>query len=71
MIAAELEEIAPDYGGRLSITALNIDQNPETAPKYDIRGIPALLLFKNGAVAATKIGALSKEQLTEFIDMNL
>ncbi|MEG7473742.1 thioredoxin domain-containing protein, partial [Serratia marcescens] len=55
----------------LTITKLNIDQNPATAPKYGIRGIPTLLLFKNGEVAATKVGALSKGQLKDFLNANL
>ena len=57
--------------GKLTITKLNIDQNPATAPKYGIRGIPTLLLFKNGEVAATKVGALSKGQLKDFLNANL
>ncbi|MGW2477882.1 thioredoxin family protein [Streptomyces sp. NPDC001665] len=71
MMAAELEEVAPDYAGRLTVVALNIDHNPETAPRYDIKAIPSLLLFKNGAVEGTRGGALSKAQLTEFIDAHL
>jgi len=66
MIAPILDEIADEYQGKLTIAKLNIDQNPGTAPKYGIRGIPTLLLFKNGEVAATKVGALSKGQLKEF-----
>ncbi|MCE1914984.1 thioredoxin TrxA, partial [Enterobacter hormaechei] len=71
MIAPILDEIAPEYSGKLTITKLNIDDNPATAPKYGIRGIPTLLLFKDGQVAATKVGALSKTQLKEFLDANL
>ena len=71
MIAPILDEIAEEYQGKLTIVKLNIDQNPGTAPKYGIRGIPTLLLFKNGEVAATKVGALSKGQLKEFLDANL
>ncbi|MCT8342808.1 MULTISPECIES: thioredoxin TrxA [Photorhabdus] len=71
MIAPILDEIAPEYSGKLTITKLNIDENPATAPKYGIRGIPTLLLFKDGQVAATKVGALSKTQLKEFLDANL
>ena len=63
--------IAPILEGKLTVAKLNIDQNPGTAPKYGIRGIPTLLLFKNGEVAATKVGALSKGQLKEFLDANL
>lgn len=66
MIAPILDEIAEEYQGKLTVAKLNIDQNPGTAPKYGIRGIPTLLLFKNGEVAATKVGALSKGQLKEF-----
>ncbi|MBK1735544.1 thioredoxin [Halorhodospira abdelmalekii] len=71
MIAPILEEIAGEYGERLRVVKLNIDENPETPPKYGIRGIPTLMLFKNGNVEATKVGALSKSQLTAFIDSNL
>ena len=71
MIAPILEEVATEYAGRVTIGKLNIDQNSETPPKYGIRGIPTLLLFKNGAVAATKVGALSKSQLAAFIDSHL
>ena len=71
MIAPILDEIATEYEGKLTIAKLNIDENPATAPKFGIHGIPTLLLFKNGAVAATKVGALSKTQLKEFLDANL
>ncbi len=71
MIAPILEEIAPDYSGKIKIAKLNIDDNPNTPPKYGIRGIPTLMLFKDGAVDATKVGALSKSQLTAFIDENI
>ncbi|MBP6123688.1 MULTISPECIES: thioredoxin TrxA [Providencia] len=71
MIAPILDEVAEEYTGKLTIAKLNIDENPATAPKYGIRGIPTLLLFKNGSVAATKVGALSKTQLKEFLDENL
>ncbi|KEY60451.1 thioredoxin TrxA [Serratia sp. DD3] len=71
MIAPILDEIAEEFAGKLTITKLNIDQNPATAPKYGIRGIPTLLLFKNGEVAATKVGALSKSQLKDFLSANL
>ncbi|MDN5849525.1 MAG: thioredoxin TrxA [Nitrococcus sp.] len=71
MIAPILEEVAEAYAGKLKVTKLNIDDNPETPPKYGIRGIPTLMLFKNGAVEATKVGALSKSQLTAFLDSNL
>ncbi|NJD84919.1 thioredoxin TrxA [Candidatus Erwinia dacicola] len=71
MIAPILDEVAAEYEGKLKIAKLNIDKNPATAPKYGIRGIPTLLLFKNGEVAATKVGALSKGQLKEFLNSNL
>ncbi|NIG97975.1 MAG: thioredoxin TrxA [Serratia symbiotica] len=71
MMAPILDEIAEEFAGKLTITKLNIDQNPATAPKYGIRGIPTLLLFKNGEVAATKVGALSKGQLKDFLNANL
>lgn len=71
MIAPILDEVATEYAGKLTVAKLNIDQNPLTAPKYGIRGIPTLILFKNGAVAATKVGALSKTQLKEFLDENI
>lgn len=71
MIAPILDEVATEYAGKLTVAKLNIDQNPLTAPKYGIRGIPTLILFKNGAVTATKVGALSKTQLKEFLDENI
>ena len=71
MIAPILEEIAGDYTGKLKIAKLNIDENPDTPPKYGIRGIPTLMLFKDGNVEATKVGALSKSQLTAFLDSNI
>lgn len=71
MIAPILDEISADYAGKMAIAKLNIDENPDTPPKYGIRGIPTLMLFKNGNVQATKVGALSKSQLTAFIDSNL
>ncbi|HEK0415806.1 TPA: thioredoxin TrxA [Proteus mirabilis] len=71
MIAPILDEVATEYAGKLTVAKLNIDENPATAPKYGIRGIPTLILFKNGAVAATKVGALSKTQLKEFLDENI
>ncbi|MDH5612979.1 MAG: thioredoxin TrxA [Gammaproteobacteria bacterium] len=70
MIAPILEEIVSDYAGKVKIAKLNIDDNPNTPPKFGIRGIPTLMLFKNGEVEATKVGALSKSQLTAFIDSN-
>ena len=71
MIAPILDDISKEYAGRLKIAKLNIDDNQQTPPKYGIRGIPSLMLFKNGNVEATKVGALSKSQLTAFIDSNL
>ncbi|HHZ87619.1 MAG TPA: thioredoxin TrxA [Chromatiaceae bacterium] len=71
MIAPVLDEIAEEYAGRLIVAKLNIDDNPTTPPRYGIRGIPTLMLFKNGDVEATKVGAVSKSQLTAFIDSNL
>ena len=71
MIAPILEDIAEEYDGRVTIAKLNIDENPATPPKYGIRGIPTLMLFKNGAVEATKVGALSKSQLAAFLDSNI
>lgn len=71
MIAPILNEVAGEYDGRLKITKLNIDENQATPPKYGIRGIPTLMLFKNGNIEATKVGALSKAQLTAFIDSHI
>ena len=71
MIAPILDDVAKDYSGKLKVAKLNIDDNPETPAKYGIRGIPTLMLFKGGNVEATKVGALSKSQLTAFIDSNL
>lgn len=71
MIAPILDEIANDYSGRVRIAKLNIDENPGTPPKYGIRGIPTLILFKNGVVEAQKVGAVSKGQLAAFLDSNL
>ena len=64
-------EIADDYAGKIKICKINNDENDQTPPKYNIRGIPTLMLFKNGNVDATKVGALSKSQLTAFVDSNL
>ena len=71
VIAPILDEVSEEYGNRLKIAKLNIDENPGTPPKYGIRGIPTLMLFRNGNVEATKVGALSKSQLSAFIDSNL
>ncbi|MBZ2190347.1 MAG: thioredoxin TrxA [Alcanivorax sp.] len=71
MIAPILEEVVKEYDGRLKIVKINIDENPETPRKYGVRGIPTLTVFKNGNVEATKVGALSKSQLTAFLDSTL
>ena len=71
MIAPVLDEIAAEYSDRLKVVKLNIDENPQTPPKYGIRGIPTLMVFKNGQVEATKVGAVSKAQLTAFLDDSL
>ncbi len=71
MIAPVLEEVAQEYAGRLKVCKLNIDENSETAPKFGIRGIPTLMIFKGGNVEATKVGALSTSQRTAFVDANL
>ncbi len=71
MIAPILDEVAKEYSSRLKVAKLNIDENPKTPGEYGIRGIPTLILYKNGNVEATKVGALSKSQLTAFIDSNL
>jgi len=71
MIAPLLEEIAKEYAGRLIVAKLNVDENQQTPQKYGIRGIPTLMLFKNGNVEATKVGAVSKSQLTAFIDSHI
>ncbi|MEX2495131.1 MAG: thioredoxin TrxA [Woeseia sp.] len=71
MIAPLLEETAKEYSDRLTVAKLNIDENPNTPPKFGIRSIPTLMLFKNGSVQAQKLGAMSKSQLTEFLETNL
>ena len=71
VIAPVLEEIAAEYDGKIKVCKLDIDANEATPPKYGIRGIPTLMLFKNGTVEATKVGALSKSQLTAFLDSNI
>ena len=71
VIAPVLEEIALEYKGKMKVCKLDIDENSDTPPKYGIRGIPTLMLFKNGVVEATKVGALSKSQLTAFLDSNI
>ena len=71
MIAPILDEVSRDYDGRLQETKMNVDENRDVPAKFGIRGIPTLMLFKGGQLAATKVGALSKSQLTAFIDGNL
>lgn len=68
MIAPILDEVATDYAGRLNVAKMNVDQNRDVPAKFGIRGIPTLMIFKGGQLAATKVGALSKAQLTAFID---
>jgi thioredoxin 1 len=71
MIAPILDDVAKEYQGRLRIAKLNIDENPQTPPKFGIRGIPTLILFKNGTVEAQKVGAVSKSQLAAFLEQHL
>lgn len=71
MIAPILDEVAEEYCGKVKVAKINIDENPLTPPRYGIRGIPTLMLFKDGAVESQKVGAVSKKQLTEFLDANL
>ena len=70
-IAPILDEVAKEYEGRLKIAKINVDENQLTPAKFGIRGIPTLMLFKNGNVEATRVGALSKSQLTAFLDSNI
>jgi thioredoxin 1 len=71
MIAPILDEVSKDYDGRLQVAKMNVDENRDVPAKFGIRGIPTLMLFKNGQLAATKVGALSKAQLTAFLDGHL
>ena len=71
MLSPILDEIAADYAGRIKVAKLNIDDNQNTPANYGVRGIPTLMIFKNGAVEATKVGAMSKSQLSSFIDSHL
>ena len=71
MIAPILDEVATEYAGKLKVAKLNIDDNQNTPANYGVRGIPTLMIFKNGAVEATKVGAMSKSQLSSFIDSHL
>lgn len=68
MITPVLEQVADEFAGQLTVAKLNVDDNPQTPPRYGIRGIPTLMIFKNGVVEATKVGAVSKTQLTNFIE---
>jgi len=70
-IAPILDELSKEYSGRLTVAKMNVDENQTTPVKYNIRAIPTLMLFKNGAVVGTKVGQLSKSQLTAFIDSNI
>ena len=70
-IAPILEEVAKEYGGRLKVIKINVDENQQVPARFGIRGIPTLMLFKNGNVEATRVGALSKSQLTAFLDSNI
>ena len=71
MIAPLLDEVAEQYADRMTVAKINIDENPTTPPKYGIRSIPTLMIFKDGSVHAQKLGAMSKSQLTEFLESNL
>jgi thioredoxin 1 len=71
MIAPVLDELAEEYAGKLKICKLDVDANPNTAPKYNVKGIPTLIIFKNGNVEAKKVGAMSKSQLAAFIDSTI
>ena len=71
MIAPILDEVSKDYGDRLQIAKMNVDENRDVPAKFGIRGIPTLMIFKGGQLAATKVGAMSKQQLTAFIDQQL
>ena len=71
MIAPVLDELAEEYAGKLQICKLDVDANPNTAPKYNVKGIPTLIIFKNGNVEAKKVGAMSKSQLAAFIESTI
>jgi thioredoxin 1 len=71
MIAPILDDVSKEYGERLQVTKMNVDENTQVPAKFGIRGIPTLMLFKDGQLAATKVGALSKAQLTAFLDQHL
>jgi len=71
MIAPSLEELANEYNGKLTVVKINIDENPQTPTKYGVRGIPTLMIFQHGQVAATKVGALPKSKIKEWIDASI
>ncbi len=71
MIAPVLNEVADEYAGKLTVAKVDIEANPQSPAKFGIRGIPTLMIFKNGEIAATKVGAVSKVQLTQFIEENI
>jgi len=68
MIAPLVDQISEEYAGKIKVCKMDVDSNPETSVKFNVRGIPTLLIFKNGNIEATKVGALSKAQLVEFVD---
>ncbi|OUR85457.1 thioredoxin [Marinomonas sp. 42_23_T18] len=71
MIGPVLEDVAGDMEGKIKVVKINVDENPDTAPKYNVRGIPTLLVVKGGEVVATKVGAVSKSQLVDFIETSI
>lgn len=71
MVSPLLDEVAKEYGGKILVAKMDVDSNQATPAKYGIRGIPTLILFKNGSIAAQKVGALNKGQLSSFIDSNI
>ena len=71
MIAPILNDIADEYSGKIKVVKLNIDENPSTPAKFGVRGIPTLMIFKSGSIEATKVGAMSKSQLSAFIDSTI
>ena len=66
-----IDDVAPEFEGKVRFTKINIDENPNTAPKYGIRGIPTIMIFKNGDLAATNVGVLTKSELTNFLNENI
>ena len=71
MIAPILNDIADEYSGKIKVAKINIDENPSTPAKFGVRGIPTLMIFKSGSIEATKVGAMSKSQLSAFIDSTI